>query len=242
MAILITGSKKGLGCELVTMFRKAGKKVIRHSRLAHIKNHRKEKNSEIFCDLLELNELESELYRLKNNNVTISHLICNAGKSSYPQHGIENIKNIPSAISDNLVVTTNSVYSVIKVFGDTLKTVTIIGSICGEEVIPGAPLEYSVAKSALNAFTKICSHKYSNLGIRFNLITPGNLLFEGSVWHRKKIENEKAYENYLIENVPSKTIGEPLQIFKAIDFLISEHSTFVNGGNLIIDGSQTRKW
>ena len=53
----------------------------------------------------------------------------------------------------------------------------------------GAPIAYSVSKSALNTFVKSISKIYGNK-IRINFISPGNIYFKGGVWD-KKIKNNK---------------------------------------------------
>ena len=74
------------------------------------------------------------------------------------------------------------------------------------------------------------------------MITPGNLMFEGSVWQRKLLADSSAVEAYLVDNVPGGKIGVPQDIYDAIQFVISEKSNFLNGANIVLDGAQTRKW
>ena len=77
-------------------------------------------------------------------------------------------------------------------------------------------LEYSVAKSSLHALAKLTAYNLSKIGVRCNIVTPGNLMFEGSVWHRKFNEDKSLVEKYLQENVPGGRIGKPHDIFEAI--------------------------
>ena len=242
MSILITGSRKGLGKALAECFKNVGYEVVRHSRSEDAITLSREAGTFICCDLLSADEIEAELERLTTSKISVSHLICNAGKSSYKTAGFDPFRNLSTALQDNLLTSSNMIYATLQKYSNDLKTITIIGSICGEETILGAPLEYSVAKAALKSFTKLSSRKLSDLGIRVNLITPGNLFFDGSVWERKKSEDEEAYWKYLETNVPMKAIGDPSDIFHAIKFLISEDAKFINGANLVIDGGQLKRW
>ena len=58
----------------------------------------------------------------------------------------------------------------------------------------GAPVTYSVAKTALNAYVKNISRPLAKLGIRINAVVPGNIIFESSVWAKKLAENPLGVE------------------------------------------------
>ena len=77
--------------------------------------------------------------------------------------------------------------------------------------------------------------------ININLISPGNILFKGSVWDRKIKENKKAVNKMLKEKVPLNTLGTLEDIVNIACYLISEKSKFISGSNFIIDGGQTIK-
>ena len=61
--------------------------------------------------------------------------------------------------------------------------VVAISSIAGIEYI-SAPISYSASKSAVNTLIKSLSKIYGNK-IRINGVSPGNRLFDGSVWDKK---------------------------------------------------------
>lgn len=242
MTVFITGSSKGLGAELAQKMNSVGHNVLTHRRNATTRRKPLGDIDVVTCDLLKPDEIERSFTALLTKKIEIEHLICNAGKSSYPNTGIENLLNIQTALNDNLLVTSNTVYAALKFFKHTLKTVTVIGSICGEELINGAPFEYSLAKSSLKSFTKLCSQLYGSSQIRFNMVTPGNLYFKGSVWEKKAQQDPDAFDAYLKENVPSNMIGTPSDIHHAIEYLIGSDAQFINGANLVIDGGQIKKW
>lgn len=244
MTILITGSIRGLGYFLSEKFINDGNDVITHRRANTTRPNLIKLNSksEILCDLKDIHATDDQMKKIKIEKIDLTHLICNAGKSSYKTNNFNSFRNIQNAVSDNLIVVTNIIASALKFHSDTLKTITIIGSICGEENIEGAPLEYSVAKSSLKSLTKLASTKLSKDGIRVNLITPGNLFFEGSVWEKKKINSINDYNTYIESNVPINRIGNVDDIYNSITFLISEKSNYITGANLVVDGGQTDKW
>lgn len=239
MTILITGSSRGLGYHLGKLFEASSNTVLYHRR-----------NQDVACDganvitadLLNEDQINSELLRVKDNGLNVEHLICNAGKSSYLPASLSSFKNVQTALNENVVVTSNAIHGILQHHVTTLKSITLIGSICGEEYIKGAPIEYCIAKSTLQALNKSCAHHLAASGIRCNMITPGNLLFEGSVWHKKIDTDRSAVEAYLEENVPSASMGSPKHIYDAIKYVISADASFLNGANIVIDGGQTRTW
>jgi len=115
-----------------------------------------------------------------------------------------------------------------------------ISSICGNEIIKGAPITYSTAKAALNFYAKSLSH-YLPKDISINLISPGNILFKNSVWDKKIKVNKKLVNKILKEKVPLNKFGSLSDIVNLTCYLISDKSHFITGSNFIIDGGQTLK-
>jgi 3-oxoacyl-[acyl-carrier protein] reductase len=116
--------------------------------------------------------------------------------------------------------------------------ILFIGSICGREVL-GAPIAYNVGKSALMALTKTMAHELGPHGVRVNMISPGNVLFEGGRWAAKREANAAQVEQMLQAKVPLRRFGTPDDIAQAALFLCSDRAAFVTGVDLVVDGGQT---
>lgn len=115
-----------------------------------------------------------------------------------------------------------------------------ISSICGQEVVPGAPITYSAAKAALNAYVRCSARPLGKLGIRINAISPGNILFEGSVWDRKLNEDSKSVEDFLKRDVALAKLGVPQDVANLALWLASPVASFTTGGIFVTDGGQVR--
>ena len=102
-----------------------------------------------------------------------------------------------------------------------------------------APVEYSVAKTALNAYIKLMAMKYGEVGVRFNAVSPGNVIFENSTWEKKIKLDPIAVENYINQNVPLKDFINPEEVAAAVSFLSSLDSKSTTGTILTIDGGQS---
>jgi 3-oxoacyl-[acyl-carrier protein] reductase len=117
--------------------------------------------------------------------------------------------------------------------------IVCISSICGVEAL-GAPVPYAAAKAALNAMVANLARPLGPRGIRLNAVAPGNVLFPGGVWERKRAEDPAAVAAMIEREVPLRRFGAPEEIAAAVAFLASPRSGFVTGTVLVADGGQTR--
>jgi 3-oxoacyl-[acyl-carrier protein] reductase len=116
--------------------------------------------------------------------------------------------------------------------------ILFIGSICGHEIL-GAPIAYNAGKIGLRAVVKTMAHELGPHGVRVNMISPGNVLFEGGRWAKKKIDNPFEVDELIKKTVPLGRFGTPDDIAQAALFLCSEAASFITGSDLVIDGGQT---
>ena len=112
-----------------------------------------------------------------------------------------------------------------------------ISSITGVEAI-GAPIDYSTAKSALNAFAKNLSRKVAP-HVRVNVIAPGNIYFPEGSWDKKMKNDEKKISELIKNTVPIQRFGKPEEIADTAVFLCSPRASFITGSVLRVDGGQT---
>lgn len=103
-----------------------------------------------------------------------------------------------------------------------------VSSIAGSRVHPFAGSAYSTSKAALAALTREMAADFAPRGVRVNTISPGeidtSILSPGT---------EK-----LIADIPMRRLGLPEEVAKAIYFLCTEQSSYINGAELHINGGQ----
>ena len=103
-----------------------------------------------------------------------------------------------------------------------------VSSIAGSRVHPFAGSAYATSKAALAALTREMASDFAPLGIRVNAISPGEIdtaiLSPGT--------------ETLIADIPMRRLGQPEEVAKAIYFLCTEQSSYINGAELHINGGQ----
>lgn len=113
--------------------------------------------------------------------------------------------------------------------------IVCISSIAGVAPI-GAPIPYACAKAALNMFVKEWAKRLADKHIRVNSISPGNVMFPGSVWDRKMQEDTEKTEAYIAQNVPLNAFVTPEDIAEMVCLVAT--SKAMTGQNIVIDGGQ----
>jgi NAD(P)-dependent dehydrogenase (short-subunit alcohol dehydrogenase family) len=77
-------------------------------------------------------------------------------------------------------------------------------------------------------------------GIRVNVIAPGGT--KTPIWSRsgqRTKEQLSGLDKWISSTVPLNRMGEPEEIAKAVLFLASDDSSYVNGVELFVDGGAT---
>lgn len=166
-------------------------------------------------------------------------LVCNVGSGRSVPPGEETYSEWQRVFALNLWSTTNTVEAAREALSLSKGVIICISSICGIEVIPGAPVTYSAAKAALHAYVRGISHPLSKQGIRINAISPGNIYFPGGSWDEKIRVDSRKVEQIIEATVPMNRFGTVDEITDATLFLCSARASFMTGSCLVIDGGQT---
>lgn len=165
-------------------------------------------------------------------------LICNVGSGSSVPPGEEIYEEWQRMFALNLWSTTNIVEAARNTLVASKGAIVCISSICGLEVVPGAPVTYSAAKAALHAYVRGIARPLGKQGVRINAVALGNVLFEGSVWSRKLQENAKSVQAMLNRDVSLSRLGTPQDVAELVAYLASPRSKFANGAIWTLDGGQ----
>jgi len=154
--------------------------------------------------------------------------------------GDENYKEWQKSFSINLWSSTNVIEASKKYLELSKGVIICISSICGLEVVKGAPVTYSAAKAALHAYVKGVSKPFGKLGIRINAIALGNIIFNGSLWSEKLKNQPNSTQNMLDEEVSISRFGKPEEVADLVKFIAFKNNGFINGSVWTLDGGQVR--
>ena len=237
MNILITGSTKGLGRSLSHQLSQNGYNIITHSR-KEIPTHPSWSTHHVVGELSDPNACSKIAENLRDENLQINALICNAGSGRSKPMGEERLEDWVKSFNDNFYSTLH----IIKELEDDLQIVSgkiiCIGSICGSRYIKGAPLTYSCAKATIQKFVENYSIYLAEKNIQIINLELGNMMFQGSTWEIKLQEERKKVENMLEHQVPLKRLGNPEDFIGFIDWFLSKENRFMTGTKVTCDGGQ----
>ena len=235
--IVLTGASRGIGHATVKKFQENDWRVITCSRQPfdercpwpggeenHVQVDLSNKKSLIFA----INHIKSLL------NGNLHALVNNAGIS--PKNKLGKRLDVFSTKLDTwqkvFDVNFFSTISLANGFKDELTNskgaIVNITSIAGSRVHPFAGVAYATSKAALAALTREMAKDFGKYGVRVNAVAPGEIetrmLSEGT--------------NKIIESIPLKRLGQPIEIADIIYFLCSVKSSYVSGTEIEINGGQ----
>ena len=239
--VFISGSTKGLGKEIASRFKLAGSSIVINGRNSEDLHKTK---AEISADHAFQADVTNEVDTARVINAAIEVfgemdiLICNVGSGSNLNRDLDPLTPWKYMMDVNFWSAVNLIESIEALQPNHPISIVCISSICGIEIVPGAPPAYSVAKSALNSYVRVKSKGLKSVGSRINAIAPGNIMHENSIWLKKKNENPAEVNDYINKNVPLNRMASTGEIADLVLYLASPKASFVSGSIWTIDGGQ----
>jgi NAD(P)-dependent dehydrogenase (short-subunit alcohol dehydrogenase family) len=238
--LILTGASRGIGHATVKRFSAAGWHVITCSRHGFPENCPWEAGPEdhIQVDLADADDTIKAVAvmreRLKAQGGRLHALVSNAGISPKGDGG-RRLGTIETGHRDWMKVFQVNFFAPVLLARGLIAeleaasgAVVNVSSIAGSRVHPFAGSAYATSKAALAALTREMAADFAPRGIRVNAIAPGEIdtaiLSPGT--------------ERLIADIPMRRLGLPEEVAKAIYFLCTEQSSYINGAELYIDGGQ----
>jgi len=118
-----------------------------------------------------------------------------------------------------------------------MRAIVNIASIEGLDPAQGHS-HYATSKAAMLMFTKATALELGASGVRANSVSPGLVEREGI--REQWPEGVERWE----AKAPSTSMGKPLDIAYAVQYLLSPAAAWITGENLVVDGgmSATSHW
>ena len=235
---LVSGSTKGIGKAIVQQLVLDGYTVVQNSRSA-VAPEDLSGQYHLVADVTNENECRILIEGVIDKYGRLDLLVCNVGSGRVLSNEISNSETWSHFLSINLISTTNLVNSALASLKETKGNVVAISSICGQNPKITAPVGYLTAKAGLEMFMKTMAARNGIHGVRFNVVAPGNVFFEGSVWDQKLQSNKLLVASYLEQHVPLGKFIEPQDIASAVSFLAGPSGRNITGVVLNVDGGQS---
>ena len=236
--VIVTGGTRGIGAAIVELFQQCNANVIstgtNTEELERLNRESAGKKAKyIHLDFTSNESVQEFLVYLENQD-RIDSLINNAGVNK-----IDSIQEIAENDWDwinnvNLrgpFLLTHAVANIMKNqgYGRMVNIASIFGV-----VSKAKRAAYSTTKWGLIGFTKAVSLDLAPHNILVNAVSPGFVNTELT----RKILGDKGIKD-IIRSIPQQRLAEVEEIAKTVVFLASDHNTYINGQNIIVDGGFT---
>ena len=236
--VLITGASRGIGAQIAKTLASYGLKVwINYRSGANEALKIKEeieatggKAAVVQADVTKEDEFVAAVKVIIDADGELSYLVNNAGITKDKLALRMSVDDFNDVISANLTSAFIGCKEALKAMGKKkFGSVVNISSIVGEMGNPGQT-NYSASKGGLNAMTKSFAKEAASRGIRYNAVTPG--FIQTDMTHELKEEVKAEYER----NIPLKRFGTASEVAQAVAFLLSDHSSYITGEILKVNG------
>ena len=236
--VLVTGSSRGIGAEIAKVLAEYGLKVWVNYRSGEdealkVVSSIKEAGGEaevIGFDVTDESAFVNAIKSIVTADGELSYLVNNAGITKDKLAMRMKVDEFMSVIDANLKSTFIGCKEAVKVMSKKrFGSVVNISSIVGETGNAGQT-NYSASKGGVITMTKSFAIEASSRGIRFNNITPGFIATEMTDVLKDDVKSA------FISKIPLGRFGEPKEVAEAVAFLLSDHSSYITGETLKVNG------
>ena len=242
---LVTGGSRGIGRAITTGLLQEGAKVAIIARKKRGVNQAVSDFAQKFGsaqilglvgDCANENSLSEHISELENIWGGLDGVVANVGDGRSVPDPVPDTKQWSQVWQTNFetaLITTRTCLPMLQARQGSL---LFISSITGLSVL-GAPVDYSVAKTAVIALAQNLARKVGPR-VRVNVIAPGNIFFPGGSWDEKVKTQPEVVDTMLRSQVPLQRFGTPEEIADAAVYLCSSRASFITGSVLRVDGGQ----
>lgn len=238
---LVTGSSRGIGAAIATLFAQHGARVVIHGRnsdaLAAVSATIASTGHEVFtitADLTDHHQIETMREQIEQHVGPVEILVANAGGNPVRPSPIEDISEADwrSSIDANLTAT----FLTLKSFLPGMKergrgSVITMSSAAARRPDPRSPVAYAAAKAAIELLTKQVAVQAGPFGIRANCLSPETIMTD-----RNQRQIAPEVQRRLIDTHPIRRLGTPEDVAHAALFLAAGTAGWISGIVLDVAG------
>ena len=232
--IIVTGATGGIGNAIVEKLHENGANILATGTKVEKLDELKKKFNQIKTlqfDISQLDKIENFIEEgskeLKGN---LDCVINNAGITQDNLAIRMNLDEWKKVIDINLTSTfLICKFAIKKMLKNKKGKIINITSVVGHTGNLGQS-NYTASKAAVVAMSKSLALEYAKKNININCISPGFI----KTAMTDKIEEK--FKELIISKIPSARLGDPEDIANAVIFLASNHSDYINGETLHVNG------
>jgi NAD(P)-dependent dehydrogenase (short-subunit alcohol dehydrogenase family) len=173
--IVITGTSRGIGFELVKLFASEGNTVFALSRNEKpVKQLGLENVHALSCDLSESLSVEAAVNEIQSHTQTLDILINNAGQFLKQEFKDTVMQDVKKVYDTNVFSVFDLTHRLLPLMNSKTHVVTIssMGGVQGSMKFPGLAA-YSSSKAAVITLTELLAEEYKENGPSFNVLALG---------------------------------------------------------------------
>ncbi|MFZ3375580.1 MAG: 3-oxoacyl-ACP reductase family protein [Chthoniobacterales bacterium] len=235
--VLVTGSSRGIGAEMINAFGKRGAKCVVNyvvdpagQNKTDAENVAKELKEPLVieCDVTRPEQVESMMKQIQDRHGGLDVLVNNSGIIRDRTIKKMALEEFESVVRVNLTGT----FTVTQKAGTILRSggrIVNLASVSGQMGLFGQA-NYSSSKAAIIALTRVSAREFARQNITVNAIAPGFIDVGMS-----KGMSEDVTQNF-IKQIPLGRLGDVKEIVDAALFLASPMASYITGHVLNVNG------
>jgi NAD(P)-dependent dehydrogenase (short-subunit alcohol dehydrogenase family) len=236
---LVTGGSSGLGLATAQLFAIEGAKVfVTGRRKEELDSAADQIGHGVFGiqgDISNMSDLDHLYEQIKEKAGRLDVLFANAGGGEFAPLGKISEAHVDKWLGINVKGTLFTVQKALSLMPDGA-SIVLNGSMVSVKGLPAFGV-YAATKAALRSFARTWSVDLRERKIRVNVVAPGTVVT--SAYKTQLGLNDEQITHFVAQaatNTPLGRAGTPDEIAKAVLFLASDDSSFVNGIELFVDG------
>jgi NAD(P)-dependent dehydrogenase (short-subunit alcohol dehydrogenase family) len=239
---LVTGGSSGIGLATAKRFISEGAHVfITGRRQAELDAAAKELGSNataVRSDVANLADLDRLFDTIKQTKGRLDVLFANAGGGGLAPLGQITEEHFDKTFNTNvrgLLFTVQKALPLMPPGSSIILTASTTS-------VKGTPAfsVYSATKAAVRSFARNWTLDLKDRKIRVNAVSPGLVPTPGYDLMGLTKEQVQGFVDFMVTTIPLGRAGTPDEIAKAVVFLASDDSSFVNGAELFVDGGMAQ--
>jgi len=239
---VVTGGNSGIGLATAALFAQEGAQVFvtgRHAEeLAATAKKLGPRVTAVAGDVTKSSDLDRLYATVEKDAGHIDILFANAGAGSLAPLGSVTEELVDGIFDLNVKGLLFTVQKALPLLRDG-SSIVLNASMAGSKGMPGFGV-YAASKAAVRSFARSWAVDLKERRIRVNAVSAGVIPTRGYETGGLTREQIQGFAAQMATLIPLGRVGTPEEVAKAVLFLASPDSSFVNGAELFVDGGMAQ--